>query len=85
MADAKTYLNEAEKKMTNAVEHLKDTLAHIRAGKADIRLLDGIKVESYGTLMPISNVAAVTIPDAFVPCKNSEMDKNNVKGKIRPI
>ena len=64
MADAKTYLNEAEKKMTNAVEHLKDTLAHIRAGKADIRLLDGIKVESYGTLMPISNVAAVTIPDA---------------------
>ncbi|MCE2616855.1 MAG: ribosome recycling factor [Phocaeicola sp.] len=63
MADAKTYLNEAEKKMTNAVEHLKDTLAHIRAGKADIRLLDGIKVESYGTLMAISNVAAITTPD----------------------
>lgn len=63
MADAKTYLNEAEKKMANAVEHLKDTLAHIRAGKADIRLLDGIKVDSYGTQMAISNVAAIMTPD----------------------
>ena len=63
MADAKTYLNDAEKRMNSAIEHLEDTLAHIRAGKADIRLLDGIRVESYGSLMPISNVAAVTTPD----------------------
>lgn len=63
MADAKTYLNEAEKRMNSAIEHLEDTLAHIRAGKADVRLLDGIRVESYGSLMPISNVAAVTTPD----------------------
>ena len=36
----------------------------IRAGKADVRLLDGIKVDSYGSMVPINNVAAVTTPDA---------------------
>ena len=36
----------------------------IRAGKASTRLLDGIRVDSYGSMVPISNVAAVTTPDA---------------------
>ena len=43
--------------------HLEDELAHIRAGKADIRLLDGIRVNSYGSMVPINNVAAITTPD----------------------
>ena len=34
------------------------------AGKADIRLLDGIRVDSYGSMVPINNVAAVNTPDA---------------------
>ena len=34
------------------------------AGKADVRLLDGIRVDSYGSMVPINNVAAVTTPDA---------------------
>ena len=47
-----------------AVMYLDDALAHIRAGKADVRLLDGIRVDSYGSMVPINNVAAVTTPDA---------------------
>lgn len=47
-----------------AVMYLDDSLAHIRAGKADVRLLDGIRVDSYGSMVPINNVAAVTTPDA---------------------
>ena len=44
--------------------YLEESLAHIRAGKADVRLLDGIRVDSYGSMVPINNVAAVTTPDA---------------------
>ena len=46
------------------VMYLEEALAHIRAGKASTRLLDGLRVDSYGSMVPISNVAAVTTPDA---------------------
>jgi ribosome recycling factor len=64
MADSKTILQEAEEKMDMAIMYLDDALAHIRAGKADVRLLDGIRVDSYGSMVPINNMAAVTTPDA---------------------
>ena len=64
MADSKTIISEAEEKMDMAIMYLEDALAHIRAGKADVRLLDGIRVDSYGSMVPINNVAAVTTPDA---------------------
>ena len=64
MADSKTIISEAEEKMDMAVMYLDESLAHIRAGKADVRLLDGIRVDSYGNMVPINNVAAVTTPDA---------------------
>ncbi len=58
------YLQNAEDNMTLAVEYLDDTLSHIRAGKASARLLDGIRVEYYGSVVPVSNVANVSVPDA---------------------
>ncbi len=58
------YLQNAEDSMTLAVEYLDDTLGHIRAGKASARLLDGIRVEYYGSLAPIGNVANISVPDA---------------------
>lgn len=64
MADSKVIISGAEEKMEMAVAFLEESLAHIRAGRADVRLLDGIKVDSYGTMVPINNVAAVTTPDA---------------------
>lgn len=62
MIDAKTCINDAQEKMDMAVMYLEEALAHIRAGKASTRLLDGIRVDSYGSMVPISNVAAVTTP-----------------------
>ena len=64
MTDVKTCLNEAQEKMDMATMYLEEALAHIRAGKADVRLLDGIRVESYGSMVPINNVASVNTPDA---------------------
>lgn len=58
------YMQEAEAAMEMAVEYLDDTLSHIRAGKASARLLDGIRVDYYGSMAPISNVANVSVPDA---------------------
>jgi Ribosome recycling factor len=50
--------------MDMAVMYLEEAFVHIRAGKASTRLLDGIRVDSYGSMVSISNVAAVTTPDA---------------------
>ena len=61
MKDVKDILDEAQEKMDMAVMYLEESLAHIRAGKADVRLLDGIRVDSYGSMVPINNVAAVTL------------------------
>lgn len=58
------YLQNAEESMELAVEYLDETLSRIRAGKASPRLLDGIRVDYYGTQAPISNVANVSVPDA---------------------
>jgi len=50
--------------MENAIEFLDEALAHIRAGKANTRILDGVKLDYYGSIVPLSNVATVTTPDA---------------------
>ena len=49
MRDVKDILDEAQESMDMAIMYLEEALAHIRAGKADIRLLDGIRVDSYGS------------------------------------
>ena len=58
------YLTDAEESMDMAVAYLDETLSHIRAGKASPKLLDSIRVDYYGTMSPISNVANVSVPDA---------------------
>ena len=64
MNDVNHYLNPAEEKMEMAVEYLDEALAHIRAGKANPKILDGIRVDYYGSAAPISNVANIAVPDA---------------------
>ena len=64
MLDVKQTLGEAEERMEEAVMYLEDALAHIRAGKANVRILDGIRVNSYGTMVPLNQVSAITTPDA---------------------
>ena len=64
MADVKTFLDAAEKKMNEAVAYLDETLSRVRAGKANPKILDPVKVEYYGSMMPIANVANVAVPDA---------------------
>ena len=58
------YLNEAQEMMEMAILHVEDELARIRAGKANTHILDGIRVDSYGTMVPLTGVASITTPDA---------------------
>lgn len=62
--EVQDYLNPAEEKMELAVAYLDESLSHIRAGKANPKLIDGIRVEYYGSVVPISNVANISVPDA---------------------
>lgn len=64
MAEIQSYYKAAEEKMEGALLHLDDSLAHIRAGKANVRILDPIRVDYYGSMTPLSGVATVTTPDA---------------------
>lgn len=64
MIDPKQIQNDAAELMQAAVMFLDDALAHIRAGKASTRILDPIKIDYYGSLTPLANVATITTPDA---------------------
>ncbi len=50
--------------MNKAVEHLEGELARVRAGRANVAILSGVRVMSYGQLVPLNQVASVTCPDA---------------------
>ena len=56
--------SEATSQMEDAIKHLGDELAKIRAGKANPSMLDGIMVEYYGSMTPLNQVANVNTPDA---------------------
>ena len=64
MGDTRQFVEAAEEKMTCAIEYLDEQLAHIRAGKANPEILDGVRVPYYGSLVPLTNVASVNTPDA---------------------
>ena len=63
MIDVKACLRDAEEMMQMTIMHLEVEYSHIRAGKANVHLLDCVRVSSYGAEMPLSNVATITTPD----------------------
>ncbi|MBI5854240.1 MAG: ribosome recycling factor [Nitrospirae bacterium] len=51
-------------RMEAAVEHLKKDMAGMRTGRASVALIDGIKVDYYGTATPLKQVANLSVPEA---------------------
>ncbi len=64
MIDVKETLASAEEKMEMAVMYLDEQLSRVRAGRANVAILDGVRVDSYGSMVPLNQVATVTTPDA---------------------
>jgi len=62
--EVQLYLDMADDSMKHTDAHLEESLVHIRAGKANVRILDAVRVNYYGSSVPISNVATITTPDA---------------------
>ena len=63
MIDVKETLNSAEERMEMGAMYLEEQLAHIRAGRANVAILDGVRVSSWGSMVPLNQVANVTVPD----------------------
>jgi ribosome recycling factor len=56
-------LKELQANLDKAVEALRRDLAKVRTGRANLALLDGLKVDYYGTPTPLNQVAAMNVPD----------------------
>jgi ribosome recycling factor len=59
-----TLIKDAKNRMDKSIEALRQELAKIRTGKATTALLDGIKVDYYGSLVPLNQVGNVSVLDA---------------------
>ena len=64
MIELSKIKNDAEEKMQMTAEFLEETFSRIRAGRANVHILDGIRVDYYGSIVPLSNVANINTPDA---------------------
>lgn len=58
------YLTELKKKMENSINSLKKELGVIRTGRASLSILDNVRVEYYGSLVHINQIASLSIPEA---------------------
>lgn len=61
--DLKTLNAEIKKRMDGSIEHVRRELAGLRSGRASITLLDPVQVEAYGSLMPLNQVASLSVPE----------------------
>lgn len=68
---------DVERRMTGAVEALKNDLAGLRTGRANVGMLDPVTVEVYGSHMPINQVASVSAPEPRM-LSVQVWDKSNV-------
>ncbi len=55
---------EVELKMKDAVDHFHEELKQLRTGRASLAMLEGVKVDYYGTPTPVNQVANLSVPEA---------------------
>jgi ribosome recycling factor len=66
IATAKDALAQAKTRMEKAVEDFRKELAGIRTGRANVALLDSIRVDYHGTPMPVNQLGTLSVPDPTV-------------------
>lgn len=62
--EAQFLIDEMKESMLHSLSHLEKEFLKIRAGKASPQMLEGIKVDYYGTPTPIENISIINTPDA---------------------
>lgn len=73
-----TILAEAKKRMKSSLETLKKEMATVRTGRANAGILDSIHVEYYGSMMPLNQVAGVSVPEPSM-LVITPFDKKSIK------
>lgn len=57
-------LKQTEENMENAIKVMHNRLINIRTGRANPSMLDGVKVDYYGTMTPLNQLANISVPEA---------------------
>jgi len=77
-------VNETKAHMEKAIEHLKNELQKVRAGKAHPGLLEGIVADAYGSMTPLAQLGNISTPDAKT-ISIQPWDKSLLQGIERAI
>jgi ribosome recycling factor len=64
VSDIKSLQAEVKKRMDSAIDHVRRELAGVRTGRASVSLLDSVHVEAYGALLPLNQVATLSVPES---------------------
>ena len=64
ITDGKSAVTEARTTMKGQVEHVRHELAGVRTGRASVGILDSVRVDAYGTQMPLNQVATLSVPES---------------------
>lgn len=62
--DSKSFETLVKKEMENPIKHFEKELLSIRTGRASTAMIENVKVESYGQVMPLRDLATLAAPDA---------------------
>ena len=63
-ADLKDLMADLTRRMDGAIESLRRDLSGLRSGRASPNLLEPIRVEAYGSEVPLSQVGSIAVPEA---------------------
>ena len=85
VSDLKGLLAEVKTRMDGHIEHVRRELGGVRTGRASVNILDTVHVEAYGSMVPLNQVASLSVPEPAMiiaqPFDPSLM--NNVEKGIR--
>ena len=62
-SDLKGLFAELKKRMDGQIDHVRRELGGVRTGRASVTILDTVHVEAYGSMMPLNQVASLSIPE----------------------
>jgi len=85
VSDLKGLFAEVKKRMDGHIDHVRRELGGVRTGRASVNILDTVHVEAYGTMVPLNQVASLSVPEPALiiaqPFDPSQM--GNVEKGIR--
>ena len=63
VSDLKGLFGEVKKRMDGHLDHVRRELGGVRTGRASVNILDTVQVEAYGSMMPLNQVATLSVPE----------------------